>query len=242
MEHSGASATDPCGPVGWRPFRVARAGLCVYGWGVWRAATAVARCHPGARGGTAGYWSTARAPAPDTLSGGERQCVAIVRALEVSPRLLLMDEPLASLDAARKREILPFIETFQRELVIPVIYVTHDLEEVTRLADHLVLIDAGQIVAAGDLHELLTRLDLPLAHEAGASAVLEAEVAGHDTHYHLTYLDSAAGRFSVIDNELPPGQAVRLEIAARDVRLTLSPQAGTTTGYARYGLDQCFTV
>ena len=165
---------------------------------------------------------------PDTLSGGERQRVAIARALAVSPRLLLMDEPLASLDAARKREILPFIETLQRELDIPVIYVTHDLEEVTRLADYLVLIDAGKTVAAGDIHELLTRLDLPLAHEAGASAVLEAKVTGHDPHYHLTCLDSAAGRFSVIDNELPPGRAVRLEIAARDVSLTLSPQADTS--------------
>lgn len=165
---------------------------------------------------------------PDTLSGGERQRVAIARALAVSPRLLLMDEPLASLDEARKREILPFLEALHRELEIPVLYVTHDLEEVTRLADHLVLMAGGRVTACGDIHELLTRLDLPLAHEPGASAILESTVAGFDPEYHLTLLDSAAGRFSVIASQLPNGRNLRLEIAARDVSLTLSHQAETS--------------
>ena len=165
---------------------------------------------------------------PDTLSGGERQRVAIARALAVSPRLLLMDEPLASLDDARKREILPFLEALHRELEIPVLYVTHDLEEVTRLADHLVLMAAGRVTACGDIHELMTRLDLPLAHEPGASAILEGTVAGFDPEYHLTVLDSDAGRFSVIASGLPVGRSLRLEIAARDVSLTLSRQAETS--------------
>ena len=97
-----------------------------------------------------------------TLSGGERQRVAIARALATGPRLLLMDEPLAALDAARKAEILPYLERLQRELALPIVYVTHAMDEVTRLADHLVLLDAGRVMAAGPLAELLTRTDLPL--------------------------------------------------------------------------------
>ncbi len=165
---------------------------------------------------------------PDTLSGGERQRVAIARALAVSPRLLLMDEPLAGLDVARKQEILPFIETLHDELDIPVIYVSHSPGEVARLADRLVLLDAGRVLATGPVHEMFTRLDLPLAHGRDAVALVEATVAGHDDEYDLTYMDFSGGRFTMTRRALPVGTAVRLRVAARDISLTLAPQTGTS--------------
>ena len=165
---------------------------------------------------------------PSYLSGGERQRVAIARALAVSPRLLLMDEPLAALDLKSRQEILPYIESLHHELDIPVIYVSHSTDEVARLADYLVLLEAGSVKAAGAISDILTRLDLPLAHGKDAEALIEATVSGHDEDYHLTYLDSAGGRFTVIHRELPLGNAVRLRIAARDVSLTLEPQSNTS--------------
>ncbi|MDR4498038.1 MAG: molybdenum ABC transporter ATP-binding protein [Candidatus Scalindua sp.] len=165
---------------------------------------------------------------PSHLSGGERQRVAIARALAVSPRLLLMDEPLAALDLKSRQEILPYIESLHHELDIPVIYVSHSTDEVARLADYLVLLEAGRVKAAGVISDILTRLDLPLAHGKDAEALIEATVSGHDEDYHLTYLDSAGGRFTVIHRELPLGNAVRLRISARDVSLTLEPQSNTS--------------
>ena len=165
---------------------------------------------------------------PAGLSGGERQRVAIARALAVSPRLLLMDEPLASLDVHRKQEILPYIESLHNELDIPVIYVSHSPDEVARLADYLVLLEAGRVVGEGDIHGMLTRLDSPLAHGSDAESLIEAAVAGHDDTYHLTHLDFAGGRFTVIRKPLPIGSAVRLRVAARDVSLTLEHQSGTS--------------
>jgi len=165
---------------------------------------------------------------PDRLSGGERQRVAIARALAVSPRLLLMDEPLAGLDVNRKQEILPYIESLHNQLDIPVIYVSHSPDEVARLADHLVLLEAGRVVATGGIHEMLTRLDSPLARGTDAETLIEAAVAGHDDTYHLTHLDFAGGRFTVIRKPLPVGSTVRLRVAARDVSLTLEHQSGTS--------------
>jgi molybdate transport system ATP-binding protein len=164
----------------------------------------------------------------DQLSGGERQRVAIARALAVSPDILLMDEPLSALDAARKQEIMPYLELLHDELNIPVLYVSHAPDEVARLADYLVLLDAGRIQSAGPIGSMLTRLDLPMAHGDDAEALVEAVVAGHDEDYQLTYLDFPGGRFSVAQKALPVGHAVRLRVAARDVSLTLEPQSGTS--------------
>ena len=162
------------------------------------------------------------------LSGGEKQRVAIARALAVSPEILLMDEPLAGLDPARKQEIIPYLESLHNELDIPVIYVSHSPDEVARLADHLVLLEAGRIKAAGALGDLLTRLDLPLAHGDDAEALVDAVVAGHDDDYDLTHLDFPGGRFTVTRKALPVGHSVRLRVAARDVSLTLEHQSDTS--------------
>lgn len=162
------------------------------------------------------------------LSGGERQRVAIGRALAVSPGLLLMDEPLASLDLSSRREILPHLESLRDELEIPVLYVSHTPEETARLADHLVLLDRGRVSAAGEVQEMLTRLDLPLARGGDAAAIVDATVSGHDEPYHLTFLDFGGGRLTVTRSELPVGRHVRVRLAAQDVSLTLERQEGTS--------------
>jgi molybdate transport system ATP-binding protein len=162
------------------------------------------------------------------LSGGERQRVAIARALLTSPRLLLMDEPLAALDRAGKQEILPYLERLHTELAMPVLYVSHAADEVARLADYLVLLEAGRVRASGPLGELLTRLDLAREQGQEAEAVIEATVAGHDEAYHLSYLDFSGGRICVVRNRLAPGKTARLRILARDVSLTLERQRGTS--------------
>jgi molybdate transport system ATP-binding protein len=159
----------------------------------------------------------------DSLSGGERQRVAIARALLASPQLLLLDEPLTALDEASKADILPYLERLHRELAIPAIYVSHSIEEVARIADYLVLLERGTVRAHGGLDELLTRLDLPLAHGESASAVIEATVAGHDGPYHLTTLDFAGAQLSVARTPDPVGARVRIRIQARDVSLALKP-------------------
>lgn len=165
---------------------------------------------------------------PDSLSGGEKQRVAIARALAVSPRLLLMDEPLAALDHSRKQEVLPFIESLHKELEIPVIYVSHSLEEVAQLADHLILMESGRVVDVGDIHDMFTRLDLPLAHELDASAIINARVTGFDEQYHLMFLEFAGGIITVAGQDLQLGDEVRLRLVARDVSLTLEHQSRTS--------------
>lgn len=163
---------------------------------------------------------------PALLSGGERQRVAIGRALLTSPRILLMDEPLSALDSNSKREILPYLERLHRELSIPVLYVSHAMDEVARLADHLVLLEKGSVIASGALHESLARLDLPTAHFDDAGAVIEAAVARHDEPYHLTRLDFTGGALWVGKEDQPLGTTVRARILARDVSIaTQMPQA-----------------
>ncbi|MET0311832.1 MAG: molybdenum ABC transporter ATP-binding protein [Burkholderiaceae bacterium] len=165
---------------------------------------------------------------PRTLSGGERQRAAIARALATSPRLLLLDEPLAALDAARKAEVLPWLEKLHTSLDLPVLYVSHSPDEVARLADHLVLMEAGQVVAAGPARELFTRLDLPLAHGDAAAAVAEGVVESHDAAQHLTTVRCGTAALRFAGAQRAPGQRVRLRIQARDVSLALRQQEGTS--------------
>jgi molybdate transport system ATP-binding protein len=194
----------------------------------------LARVHPGARRVTLDEAAellgirTLLERRPDHLSGGQRQRVAIARALLTSPRLLLMDEPLASLDRKSKHEILPYLERLHDELAMPVLYVSHAPDEVARLADHLVLLDAGRVRMSGRLGDLRARLDIARDLGAEADAIVEARVAAHDDSYHLSYLDFSGGRFSVIRNDLPIGQRARLRVLARDVSITLQSQTGTS--------------
>ena len=165
---------------------------------------------------------------PAGLSGGERQRVAIARALLTSPRLLLMDEPLSALDAASKREILPYLERLHSELDIPVLYVSHALDEVARLADHLVLMEQGRLIASGALNEILARLDLPTAHLDNAGSVIEASVATHDDKYHLTRLDFSGGSLWVSKVERAIGSRVRARVLARDVSIATTMPQGSS--------------
>jgi molybdate transport system ATP-binding protein len=162
------------------------------------------------------------------LSGGERQRVAIGRALLTSPRLLLMDEPLSALDLASKQEILPYLERLHRELDIPVLYVSHAMDEVVRLADHLVLMEQGRVIASGALHDLLSRLDLPTAHFDDAGVAIEATVAQQDEKYQLTRLDFAGGQLWVGRVEQPFGAAVRARVLARDVSIATQAPHGSS--------------
>jgi molybdate transport system ATP-binding protein len=159
---------------------------------------------------------------PDQLSGGQRQRVAIGRALLTSPQLLLMDEPMASLDATSKAEILPFVERLRDELDIPIIYVSHFIEEVTRLADHLVLLDQGQIAAQGDLQSLLTDPVLPFSQTETASSVLKAKVVCADAGDGLSELQLEHQSMLISRCGLQTGQATRVRILARDVVLALT--------------------
>jgi molybdate transport system ATP-binding protein len=162
------------------------------------------------------------------LSGGERQRVAIARALLTSPRLLLMDEPLSALDAASKRDILPYLERLHAELDIPVIYVSHALDEVARLADQVVLMEGGRVIASGALNEILGRLDLPTAHLDDAGAVIEAAVAEHDEEYHLTRLDFPGGSLWVSRVGYAVGSGVRARVLARDVSIATAVPQGSS--------------
>lgn len=159
---------------------------------------------------------------PDALSGGERQRVGIARALAVGPEILLMDEPLAALDSHRKAEVLPFIAALSRRFAIPILYVSHAMDEVLRLADTLVLMDEGRAAAVGGVEELLSRPDLrPLTGRYEAGAVIRAVVAGHQPEYGITHLSFAGGTLTVAQADVALGGSVRVRIHARDVAIAL---------------------
>jgi molybdate transport system ATP-binding protein len=162
------------------------------------------------------------------LSGGERQRVAIARALLTSPRLLLMDEPLSALDHGAKQAILPYLESLHDELAIPSLYVSHDPNEVARLADHMVLLEQGRVIAHGQAADLLTRLDLPPAGFDDASSLLEGHVSSHDHSYHLTWISMDCGRVAVSREDLPVGRHARVQVRARDVSLSIRAHADTS--------------
>ncbi|RQO80038.1 molybdenum ABC transporter ATP-binding protein [Acidovorax sp. FJL06] len=166
---------------------------------------------------------------PQALSGGERQRVAIARALATSPRLLLMDEPLAALDAQRKAEVLPYLETLHRTLDIPVLYVSHAIDEVARLAGHMVLMREGTVLAQGRTDELITRLDLPLAQGDAAATVIDGTVLQHDAHDHITTVAFLGGQLLLVSpTARTPGEALRLRVQARDVSLALAAPEGSS--------------
>lgn len=161
------------------------------------------------------------------LSGGEKQRVAIGRALLASPRLLLMDEPLTGLDDARKAEILPYLERLRDEARIPIVYVSHSVAEVTRLATSLVLLEEGRIAAQGAAREVMGRLDLfPLFGASEAGAILATRVLGHDVEFGLTRLGTRAGELRVPRLDRAAGSSLSLRIRARDVMIATRKPEG----------------
>jgi molybdate transport system ATP-binding protein len=166
---------------------------------------------------------------PATLSGGERQRVAIGRALLCRPRLLLLDEPMSALDAARKAEVLPYLERLDPTFGIPALYVTHDIDEVARLASRMWILSEGRIIAAGPIQDVLERADLQGAtgrFEAGV--VLTTRVVRHDAHYCLTHLDHHGQGIAVPLLSADVGSGVRVRIRARDVALATQRPVGSS--------------
>lgn len=163
-----------------------------------------------------------------TLSGGERQRVAIGRALLAQPRLLLMDEPLSALDRMGREEILPYLERLHRTLSIPVLYVSHDISEIERLADSLVLMERGKVRAAGPIADLLVDPSLPLVHMPEPAAVLDGTVKAYDPDYGLAEVDVPGGTLLVAGELGPTGTVRRLRIGASDVSLSREAVTDTT--------------
>jgi molybdate transport system ATP-binding protein len=161
---------------------------------------------------------------PQGLSGGERQRVAIGRAVLSSPRLLLMDEPIASLDTSRKAEVLYYIERLRDQLGIPILYVSHAIDEVVRLADTMAVMSGGKVLACGTVTALASRLDLrPHLGRFEAGTVIETTVAAQDLKYGLATLRFDGGELQTPDVESLAGERLRVRIRARDVSLALSP-------------------
>ncbi|WP_306397294.1 molybdenum ABC transporter ATP-binding protein [Telluria beijingensis] len=164
---------------------------------------------------------------PATLSGGERQRAAIARTLLASPRLLLMDEPLAALDMKRKQEILPYLERLHDELALPVVYVSHSADEVARLADYLVVLEQGRVLASGPLASTLARLDLAAGFKDDAGVMIEAVLAEHDAD-GLSHLAFPGGVLLVGRRDAAIGSRMRCRIHARDVSLALERPRGSS--------------
>ncbi|MBY5931898.1 molybdenum ABC transporter ATP-binding protein [Tateyamaria omphalii] len=163
---------------------------------------------------------------PATLSGGEKQRVALGRALLSNPRLLLMDEPLAALDGPRKAEILPYLDRLKAETGVPILYVSHAVDEVARLADHMVLLAGGRVARAGPLFDVMADpAAVPLLGVREAGAVLRARVVEHGED-GLSTLQLAAGTIQLLGVQAPVGAEVRLRVLAQDVLLSLTEPQG----------------
>lgn len=156
---------------------------------------------------------------PDDLSGGEAQRVAIARALLCAPRFVLMDEPLASLDQSRREEILPFLDRLHTEGGVPIIYVSHNIDEVSRLCDHLVVMEKGRVVADGELRSVLVRTDLPILAGEEAGSVIQGTIETYDKNDDLTRLAFSGGTLWVPGSAGVRGAALRLRVRASDVSL-----------------------
>jgi molybdate transport system ATP-binding protein len=173
---------------------------------------------------------------PSTLSGGERQRVAIARALATQPAILLLDEPLASLDAARRHEILPWLERLHAELHIPMLYVTHSMQELTRLADYVVLLDQGKVHMQGTVTQILSNPQFAVLAGAEAGAMVQGLLTAHDPLYHLSAVDIDGVTLWVRKLDKTIGTPVRLHILARDVSLSTNAPAGGSIQNQMHGV------
>ena len=178
---------------------------------------------------------------PGELSGGERQRVAIARAIAMQPPLLLMDEPLASLDMARRLEIFPWLSKLRDELKMPMLYVTHSAEEVARLADHLVVLDKGRVTAQGPVSTVLTQVVNPVVVGEDAGALIAGHIAAVAATWHLSRVDFEGGCVWIRDAGLPVGKAVRIRILARDVSLATTEPQNTSIQNQLRGTIQSIT-
>ena len=160
---------------------------------------------------------------PQQLSGGEKQRVAIARALLSQPKLLLMDEPLASLDTARKLEILPYLERLRSSFNIPILYVSHAVDEIVRLADHVVIMQQGKVIAQGGITELFSRANLSLGVSNEVGAILECNVVETDKKWHLMRVTFDGGELWLPNVENKQNNTQRIRILASDISLTLTP-------------------
>jgi molybdate transport system ATP-binding protein len=164
---------------------------------------------------------------PSTLSGGEKQRVAIGRALLADPQLLLMDEPLASLDEARKAEIYPYLERLRDEGSVPIVFVSHSVAEIARLATSIVVLSEGRVTASGPASEILPHANLlPQSSPTEAGVLIETRVLRHDDLFDLTILQARAGTLTVPRLDLPVGAAMRVRLRSRDIILSLDPPEG----------------
>lgn len=165
---------------------------------------------------------------PDTLSGGEKQRTAIARALATSPKIMMMDEPLASLDMPRKAEIIPYLNRLNEELKTPILYVSHALDEIIHLADHMILLENGTALASGETAQVLTRLDLPLAHSSDAASIINGTIIARDEYFHLNTVAFSGGVITMPSSLTQIGKKIRLRIKASDVSLTLQKATDTS--------------
>ena len=159
---------------------------------------------------------------PQQLSGGEQQRTAIARALLIQPQLLLMDEPMSSLDMQRKQEIMPYLEQLKQSVNYPILYVSHSLDEVARLADHILVLEHGRLLQQGSLQEVFANIHLPSSLGEDAGVVIEGEIKSRDDQWHLANIAFNGGLLQAKDSGEPVGKNVRLRILAKDVSLTLS--------------------
>ena len=179
---------------------------------------------------------------PASLSGGERQRVAIARALATQPSLLLLDEPLAALDIARRHEILPWLEKMRDELNIPILYVTHSADEVARLANTLVVLEHGAVKAYGAAQEVLARTDSPVIFGDDVGVLLTGTVLERDQHWHLAKIGFPGGFLWVGDNAISVSQKVRLRVLARDISITTSNSVATSIQNHRIAHGRCASL
>ena len=180
---------------------------------------------------------------PGQLSGGQKQRVAMARALLRQPQLLLMDEPMASLDLRSKNDILPYLENLNTQFQIPIVYVSHSPDEVVRIADDMILLDHGKVLAHGSVNELLTRPDLPLSHLEESCAVIEGTVDHHEPEYHLSYVRVPGGMIGISLVDKAVKTPLRLRINARDVSLALHPsETSTISNFLSVRIDQITTM